>query len=103
MLNMYFALCLFTGFDILFLEVCNYLIIKLKFIMYYAKDIGNFSSEWNTIPKQKDLLKIVGELHIEILDYLIECNDFYQINIFLSYNLNTSLLCLYIVVMGIVS
>lgn len=100
---MAFALFFFLGYDILFLEVGNYLIVKLRILVFFAKDIGNFESEWNTVDLQKDLLRVVGDLHIEILDYLKEVNDFYLMNNFLSHNINTMCLCVYIVAVGVVS
>lgn len=100
---MYFALFFFLGYDILFLEVCNYLIVKLRIIVYFAKNIGNLTGEWHTMESQRDLLRIVGDLHTETLDYLSIVNEFYMINNFLSHNINTMLLCVYIVAVGIVS
>lgn len=96
---MFLGCFFYIGYDIVFLEVCNFFIFKLDVLMEHAKLIGS-----KDIPKAKqhELLKKVCTMHSDILTFLDTCNSFYSVNICVTYIAQTAILCTLLVAVQLV-
>lgn len=80
----------YIGYDIMFLEVCNFIILKLDILMEYAKHIGSRATDKMS---QRELLLLVISKHTDVLDVLDMVNSFFSVNIFVTYLCQTAILC----------